>query len=121
MKILGKIFIKMQQITQRSEEHTSELQSRGHLVCRLPPRYTLFPYTTLFRSLVASDESMVKVHIHAEQPGEVMTIAQQYGDLVEIDIENMRKQYKEIVKDENSREDIHKNATNYAEIGRAHV
>src|SRR5437660_1737345 len=40
----------------RSEEHTSELQSRGHLVCRLlletrrSPRSTLFPYTTLFRS-----------------------------------------------------------------------
>src|SRR3990172_7113007 len=43
----------------RSEEHTSELQSRLHLVCRLlflrirrPPRSTLFPYTTLFRSAV---------------------------------------------------------------------
>src|SRR3990172_2172460 len=42
---------------QRSEEHTSELQSRLHLVCRIfflmirrPPRSTLFPYTTLFRS-----------------------------------------------------------------------
>src|SRR5437870_2361640 len=39
----------------RSEEHTSELQSRGHLVCRLllspPPISTPFPYTTLFRSL----------------------------------------------------------------------
>src|SRR3990172_5389959 len=42
----------------RSEEHTSELQSRLHLVCplfflmiRRPPRSTLFPYTTLFRSL----------------------------------------------------------------------
>src|SRR5207253_677229 len=38
----------------RSEEHTSELQSRGHLVCRLlllrPPSSPLFPYTTLFRS-----------------------------------------------------------------------
>src|SRR3990172_8315312 len=41
----------------RSEEHTSELQSRLHLVCpllflmmRRPPRSTLFPYTTLFRS-----------------------------------------------------------------------
>src|SRR5947208_528040 len=33
----------------RSEEHTSELQSPDHLVCRLPPS-TLFPYTTLFRS-----------------------------------------------------------------------
>src|SRR5690625_5391870 len=26
---------KIEQITKRSEEHTSELQSRGHLVCRL--------------------------------------------------------------------------------------
>src|SRR5690625_1957720 len=41
----------------RSEEHTSELQSRGHLVCRLllekthrTPRLSFFPYTTLFRS-----------------------------------------------------------------------
>ena len=46
----------------RSEEHTSELQSHLNLVCRLlleknfflmirrPPRSTLFPYTTLFRS-----------------------------------------------------------------------
>src|SRR5262245_17652397 len=34
---------------QRSEEHTSELQSLRHLVCR-PSRFSLFPYTTLFRS-----------------------------------------------------------------------
>src|SRR5215216_5532021 len=53
--------------TARSEEHTSELQSPDHLVCRLllvkkyccflmirrPPRSTLFPYTTLFRSRLA--------------------------------------------------------------------
>src|SRR3990167_5677168 len=43
----------------RSEEHTSELQSQSNLVCRLfflmirrPPRSTLFPYTTLFRSSI---------------------------------------------------------------------
>src|SRR3989338_5316908 len=43
----------------RSEEHTSELQSQFHLVClffflmiRRPPRSTLFPYTTLFRSII---------------------------------------------------------------------
>src|SRR2546421_398517 len=65
----------------RSEEHTSELQSRSDLVCRLllekkkkyaqhrrhllrslfflmirrPPRSTLFPYTTLFRSRVPAN------------------------------------------------------------------
>src|SRR5437764_1162529 len=41
----------------RSEEHTSELQSPMYFVCRLLlvlllPRSTLFPYTTLFRSLL---------------------------------------------------------------------
>src|SRR3989338_8026183 len=46
------------QLILRSEEHTSELQSQFHLLCllfflmiRRPPRSTLFPYTTLFRSL----------------------------------------------------------------------
>src|SRR5687767_7217640 len=43
---------------QRSEEHTSELQSLAYLVCRLllrrPPRSPLFPYTTLFRSVPRS-------------------------------------------------------------------
>src|SRR5438046_2939728 len=42
---------------QRSEEHTSELQSLTNLVCRLllqlPPPLPLFPYTTLFRSKTA--------------------------------------------------------------------
>src|ERR1035438_8267470 len=42
----------------RSEEHTSELQSLRHLVCRLllagEPLSTLFPYTTLFRSITFS-------------------------------------------------------------------
>src|ERR1041384_5931092 len=35
---------------ERSEEHTSELQSLAYLICRRPPRPPLFPYTTLFRS-----------------------------------------------------------------------
>src|SRR5262245_36218996 len=42
------------EVAGRSEEHTSELQSLRHIVCRLllrrPSRSTLFPYTTLFRS-----------------------------------------------------------------------
>ncbi len=48
--------------------------------------------------LVAVTDDLVKVHIHTENPGKVMEIAQQYGDLNNIDIENMRKQYEEIVK-----------------------
>src|SRR5438045_3070217 len=49
----------------RSEEHTSELQSLRHLVCRLllrrPPPSTLFPYTTLFRS-TAPASAQAAVH-----------------------------------------------------------
>src|SRR5699024_10262328 len=47
--------------------------------------------------LVASDASLVKVHIHTETPGDVLSLAQRHGDLTNIDIENMREQYKEIV------------------------
>src|SRR5690606_22822140 len=53
---------------QRSEEHTSELQSREKLVCRLlleksfaPTRCLLFPYTTLFRS------ELREINEHLEQ------------------------------------------------------
>ena len=50
--------------------------------------------------LVAADAALVKVHIHTEHPGKVMTIGQQYGDLAKIDIENMRKQYEALVEEE---------------------
>src|SRR3712207_6658165 len=74
LKVLKRLKYKPLLTLFRSEEHTSELQSRQYLVCRLllekkkknhhintissffflmirrPPRSTLFPYTTLFRS-----------------------------------------------------------------------
>lgn len=54
--------------------------------------------------LVASDNQLVKVHIHTERPGEVLTLAQQFGELVKIDIENMREQHKNIVEAEKAAE-----------------
>ena len=50
--------------------------------------------------LVAGDDGLVKVHIHTEKPGEVMTLSQQYGDLMNIDVENMRKQYEAIISED---------------------
>lgn len=47
--------------------------------------------------LVVSDEDVVKVHIHAEFPGEVMTYAQKYGSLIKIKVENMREQHSTIL------------------------
>lgn len=50
--------------------------------------------------LVVADDDLVKIHIHAEYPGNVMTIAQQYGDLARIKIENMRDQHTHILMEE---------------------
>src|SRR5438874_1322228 len=47
----------------RSEEHTSELQSRRDLVCR-PPISTLFPYTTLFRSTTVLSRQIAELGIY---------------------------------------------------------
>ncbi|HSU80216.1 MAG TPA: DAK2 domain-containing protein [Candidatus Angelobacter sp.] len=47
--------------------------------------------------LVVSDEELLKVHIHAEQPGVLLNVAQKYGELIKIKIENMREQHAEIV------------------------
>jgi uncharacterized protein len=47
--------------------------------------------------LVVADEDVVKVHIHTEYPGDVMTYSQQYGSLINMKIENMREQHAAIV------------------------
>ncbi|ETI66921.1 DAK2 domain-containing protein [Neobacillus vireti] len=47
--------------------------------------------------LVIADEDVVKVHIHSEQPGEVLTYGQRYGNLINMKIENMRQQHSNIV------------------------
>ncbi|WNS79761.1 DAK2 domain-containing protein [Domibacillus sp. DTU_2020_1001157_1_SI_ALB_TIR_016] len=46
--------------------------------------------------LVVADDEIAKVHIHAEHPGEVLTVGQQYGSLINMKIENMREQHSAI-------------------------
>ncbi|MFD2371175.1 DAK2 domain-containing protein [Brevibacillus sp. GCM10020057] len=53
--------------------------------------------------LVVADDEVVKVHIHAEQPGQVLQYAQQYGSLHRIKIENMREQHANILKAEEAK------------------
>ncbi|HZG15674.1 MAG TPA: DAK2 domain-containing protein [Candidatus Bathyarchaeia archaeon] len=50
--------------------------------------------------LVVSDDEVVKVHIHAEEPGKVLNYAQQFGSLHRLKIENMREQHANILKEE---------------------
>lgn len=53
--------------------------------------------------LVVADEEIVKVHIHAEYPGEVLTYAQRYGSLINMKIENMREQHSNILFEEGAK------------------
>lgn len=43
--------------------------------------------------LVVADDGLVKVHIHSERPGDALNFAQEFGDLTNIKIENMREQH----------------------------
>jgi uncharacterized protein len=43
--------------------------------------------------LVVADDELVKVHIHTERPGNALNYAQEFGDLTNIKIENMREQH----------------------------
>lgn len=49
--------------------------------------------------VVVSDEEIVKVHVHTNVPGEVLTEALTYGPLQTVKIENMRNQHTELSKD----------------------
>jgi uncharacterized protein len=49
--------------------------------------------------LVVSDDEIVKVHVHTEYPGNVLTIGQRHGSLINMKIENMREQHTAIVGD----------------------
>lgn len=42
--------------------------------------------------LVVNDDEIVKVHVHTENPGEIMQLGQEFGELIKIKVDNMREQ-----------------------------
>ncbi|TDM03993.1 DAK2 domain-containing protein [Macrococcus carouselicus] len=48
--------------------------------------------------LVISDDEIVKTHVHSETPGEALTYASQYGEIIKIKVENMREQHREVLR-----------------------
>ena len=44
--------------------------------------------------IVVSDDGVIKVHVHSNCPGEIITEALKYGELANVKIENMRLQHK---------------------------
>ncbi|MGN1103397.1 MAG: DAK2 domain-containing protein [Candidatus Coproplasma sp.] len=52
------------------------------------------------QSIVAlRDGDIVKVHVHVQTPGDVLNIAQQYGEFISIKIENMSYQHSQLVEE----------------------
>ncbi|MGX7012860.1 DAK2 domain-containing protein [Vagococcus silagei] len=47
--------------------------------------------------LVVADDEIIKVHVHTEQPGEVMNYGQKFGSLIKIKVDNMRVQHETIL------------------------
>ncbi|MEJ6400583.1 DAK2 domain-containing protein [Nicoliella lavandulae] len=47
--------------------------------------------------LVVNDEEIVKVHVHTEHPGKVLAWGQQFGDLANVKVDNMRLQQEDIM------------------------
>ncbi|MFJ8261578.1 DAK2 domain-containing protein [Rummeliibacillus sp. NPDC094406] len=61
--------------------------------------------------LVISDDEVVKIHVHSETPGAVISYGHQYGSLVKVKVDNMRLQHTAIVGEEHHKEDF-KNTPN---------
>jgi len=50
-------------------------------------------------TVITGIEEYVKIHTHSEDPGKILSSCIQYGELMEINIENMDKQFEEFVND----------------------
>ncbi|MFT8458588.1 MAG: DAK2 domain-containing protein [Liquorilactobacillus ghanensis] len=47
--------------------------------------------------LVVADEQVVKVHVHTEHPGQVLSYGQHFGSLIKVKVDNMRLQHETIL------------------------
>lgn len=47
--------------------------------------------------LVIADDEVVKVHVHTEHPGEVLSYGQHFGSLIKVKVDNMRLQHETIL------------------------
>ena len=60
--------------------------------------------------VVVADDDLLKVHVHTNQPGVALTLAQKYGDIQTIKIENMRLQHSTIMEHANEKPEPQKQA-----------
>ncbi len=64
--------------------------------------------------VIAVVDDLLKVHVHTNQPGIAITLAQKYGDIQTIKVENMRLQHQRLLDNQKEvkKETTHKKETN---------
>lgn len=50
--------------------------------------------------VMVHDDDLIKVHIHALNPGNILTYAQQFGEFVKIKVENMSEQHTHLIEED---------------------
>lgn len=55
--------------------------------------------------LVIADDEVVKVHVHTEHPGDVLSFGQKFGSLVKVKLDNMRLQHETILEKDDQQQE----------------
>ena len=55
--------------------------------------------------MVIADDEVVKVHVHTEQPGKVLSYGQKFGSLIKVKVDNMRLQHETILEQDKEAEE----------------
>lgn len=55
--------------------------------------------------LVIADDEVVKVHVHTEHPGDVLSFGQKFGSLVKVKVDNMRLQHETILEKDDQQQE----------------
>lgn len=66
--------------------------------------------------VVVQDDDIVKVHVHTNEPGTALNMAQRFGEFLKLKIENMREQHSTIVGVEHGHAKTQKERKEYAVI-----
>lgn len=67
--------------------------------------------------VVVSDEEIIKVHVHTEQPGKALTKGLEFGQLLTTKVENMKEQHKNAKKSKKPAKEVFEPAEPVEDIG----
>lgn len=67
--------------------------------------------------VVVSDEEIIKVHVHTEQPGDALTKGLEFGQLLTTKVENMKEQHKNVKKSKKAEKETFTPAEPVEDIG----